>query len=251
MIIKSFDEWLETNTDVIPYSVRRYSGTIPLIMSELESYGLGHTNLLEINDPDFIDDILNNEIFQVKNRKGNRMYSAALKHFKKYVEYRNEIEYETAVLNEEYSFQSHLQGSDETDEALDLNVNRDVPDPVFINRKKIWKRNPKVARKSLEIANYACEINPNHKHFISKFSNENYVEAHHIIPMEYPREFENNLDTYGNVVALCMVCHKRIHFDSFENKKSLLKKLYTERKVQLSNSGIEIELEDLYQMYQD
>lgn len=251
MIIKSFPEWLETNTDVIPYSVRRYSGTIPLIMSELESYGLGHTNLLEINDPDFIDDILNNEIFQVKNRKGNRMYSAALKHFKKYVEYRNEIEYETAVLNEEYSFQSHLQGSDETDEALDLNINRDVPDPVFINRKKIWRRNPKVARKSLEIANYTCEIDPDHKQFISKFTNKNYVEAHHIIPMEYQGEFNNNLDTYANVASLCMVCHKRLHFDSFKNKRVILDKLYKMRKTQLSNSGIIISSEDLYKFYQD
>lgn len=251
MIVKSFAEWLEANTEVIPYSVRRYSGAIPLIMSELESYGLEHTNLFEINDTDFIDDILNNEIFQVKNRKGNRMYSAALNHFKKYVEYRNEIEYETAILNEEYSFQSYLQVSYEIDEALHLNVNRAVPDPIFINRKKIWRRNPKVARKSLEIANYTCEIDPDHEQFISKFTRENYVEAHHIIPMEYQGEFDNNLDTYANVVSLCMVCHKRLHFDSFKEKKILLHKLYALRQEQLVRSGIGISLEKFYCIYQD
>lgn len=251
MIVKSFAEWLETNTEVIPYSVRRYSGAIPLIMLELESYGLEHKNLFDINDTDFIDDILNNEIFQVKNRRGNRMYSAALKHFKKYVEYRNEIECKIAILNEEYNFQTYLQVSYETDEVLHLSVNRDVPDPVFINRKKIWRRNPKVARKSLEIANYTCEIDPDHKQFISKFTKKNYVEAHHIIPMEYQGEFNNNLDTCANVVSLCMVCHKRLHFDSFENKRVILDKLYKMRKTQLSNSGIIISSEDLCKIYQD
>ena len=251
MSVKDFAKWLETHTNVIPYSVKRYSGAIPLIMSELESYGLGNTNLFEINDTNFIDDILNNEIFQVKNRKGNRMYSAALNHFKKYVEYRNEIEYEIAILNEEHSFQSYLQVSREMDDTLNLSVSRNIPNPVIVNRKGIWRRNPVIARKSLEIASYTCEIDPDHRQFISKFTNENYVEAHHIIPMEYQGEFDNNLDTYANVVSLCMVCHKRLHFDSFENKRELLNILYQMRKAQLSNSGIFISLENLCRIYQN
>ena len=48
-----------------------------------------------------------------------------------------------------------------------------------------WKRNHITAKNAIVLSDYHCEYNPSHLFFKSSISEENYVEAHHLVPMEY------------------------------------------------------------------
>ncbi|AGX02770.1 hypothetical protein B14911_16880 [Bacillus sp. NRRL B-14911] len=82
----NFIKWLEENKNISSYSSKRYIGAIDSISSEIDRYGLDNINLYQIYSTDIIDNILSNSLFQERNQKGNRMYSAALNHYKKFLE---------------------------------------------------------------------------------------------------------------------------------------------------------------------
>ena len=111
-------------------------------------------------------------------------------------------------------------------------------------------RDAGIAKTSLIDAKYKCQIDKNHKTFISQKTNKNYVEAHHLIPMEYYDDFKNCIDVEANIVALCPNCHREIHFSDIKNKERLLKKLMTDqRKKLLSDKGISVTEKKILLLY--
>ncbi len=48
--------------------------------------------------------------------------------------------------------------------------------------------------KAVEKANYKCELDESHSFFISRMTNKNYVEGHHLIPLEFKDDFGYSLD---------------------------------------------------------
>jgi len=248
----TFAQWLEINANIKPYSIGRYSKAIDTISSDLGYYGLNAIDLFNLSDPSFIDEILNNPEFKKKNDKGNRMYSTALKHFKRYIEQHNDKKFQEVILEEELEFEKYLTEKPVDVSKADIEDKpKEKPDNRSVNNIKIWSRNPKYATEAVADADYLCEINNQHKHFISKFNGENYVEAHHLIPMQFQEQFDKSLDIHANIVSLCLVCHKKIHFGLFEEKKSILEKLFNSRRERLIKSGIHISLDMLYNYYQD
>lgn len=248
----TFAEWLRTYADIKPYSIGRYSKAINTISSELGDYGIQKINLFNLTDTAFIDTILRNTEFKKKNEKGHRMYSVALNHFKKYIEYYYDPELQAELFKEEQEFEKYL-----TENPADISrVNiedkpKDKPNHRSVNNRKVWSRNPKTASEAVAVADYICELDNQHKHFISKFNGMNYVEAHHLIPMQYQDQFEDSLDIHANIVSICLVCHKKIHFGLFEDKKEILEKLFNSRRDRLIKGGINISLDELYSYYQD
>ena len=248
----TFAKWLETNSNLKPYSIGRYSKAIDTISSELGDYGLQRINLFNLTETAYIDTILNNHEFKKKNDKGNRMYSTALKHFKKYIEQYEDKEYVDEMLKEEIEFEKYL-----TDFPADVsrgNIEdkpKAKPNHRSVNNKKVWSRNPKYASEAVASADYLCEFDHQHKHFISKFNGKNYVEAHHLIPMQYQDQFDCSLDIHANIVSICLVCHKKIHFGLFEEKKEILDKLFNSRKERLKAGGIDIDIHQVYSYYQN
>lgn len=87
----NFIKWLEDTTELSSYTINRYAGAIDTLSTELIRYGLNENNLFNITDKNIIDSILNNQSFQDKNKRGNRMYSAALNHFTEYIEYKRVV----------------------------------------------------------------------------------------------------------------------------------------------------------------
>lgn len=69
--------------------------------------------------------------------------------------------------------------------------------------------------------------------------------------MEYQDHFDCSLDIPANIVSICTVCHKKIHFELFENKKEILEKLFKNREDRLKKCGINIGKQELYTYYQD
>ncbi|WP_396953618.1 McrB family protein [Neobacillus niacini] len=89
----NFIKWLEDTTELSSYTINRYAGAIDTLSTELIKYGLNENNLFNITDKNIIDSILNNQSFQDKNKRGNRMYSAALNHFTEYIEHKKSSNY--------------------------------------------------------------------------------------------------------------------------------------------------------------
>lgn len=115
-----------------------------------------------------------------------------------------------------------------------------------------WKRDPRIAKASLKKANYLCEVSKDHQTFISSSSNTRYMEAHHLIPMSYQKDFKFSLDVPENIASLCPNCHKMIHLATHEDRKKLIKMLFTaKRQGKLKNTrGINIDLATLCEMYE-
>ena len=108
---------------------------------------------------------------------------------------------------------------------------------------------PCYLKKAIVLAGFKCEYDNSHMFFKSSTSGENYVEAHHLIPMEFQKQFENSLDVEANIISLCALCHKKVHHSTMEEKKPILKKLFLERRNRLEKCEISIELLDLITMY--
>ena len=151
-----------------------------------------------------------------------------------------------------------------SEESADFALNRAVnntkinPQPVVIepqkpagtmisNEREICKRSTQRAVNAVARANYHCEIDPSHESFVRRSNGKNYVEAHHLIPLSYWKEFEYSIDVEANIVALCSTCHNRIHLG--QDAKDLVKALYEKRKDELEQSGIGIDIDTLCNMY--
>lgn len=107
---------------------------------------------------------------------------------------------------------------------------------------QVYERNQELKNICINRAGFQCEIDNNHKSFISS-KQHNYVEAHHIIPLSFQDKFTVNLDTLENLISLCPVCHKAIHQGNREEKLKVLKQIYNIRK------PFNISFDDLLKLY--
>jgi len=116
-----------------------------------------------------------------------------------------------------------------------------------------YPRSVSYAKSALYRANYQCEVDNNHITFISKVSQKNYVEAHHLIPLKLQNdsEFDYNLDVPANIVALCPNCHRKIHSGLSSEKNMMLDFLYQKHRdrldiVKLNQEGLLEYLKEIY-----
>ncbi|MFD2924190.1 MrcB family domain-containing protein [Halobacillus naozhouensis] len=112
-----------------------------------------------------------------------------------------------------------------------------------------YNRNPAKAKEALEKANHRCEFDSTHITFLSSRTGENFVEAHHLVPMERQIDFTYSLDVPGNIVALCPNCHRCIHHGTKRQKNGMLKELFNIRKGKLAKFGIDVDLAQLASYY--
>jgi hypothetical protein len=126
----------------------------------------------------------------------------------------------------------------------------DLPQPIANEyARNTNRRDPQKAANAKRNANYKCVYNIDHISFTTKNNNENYVEAHHLVPMQLQQKFLYSLDIEANIVALCPICHRLIHHATNNEKKMLITKLYNERIKRLKDCNIYIELDDLLNFY--
>ena len=113
---------------------------------------------------------------------------------------------------------------------------------------KRWKRSALIREQSLHIAGYLCEIESKHETFISASTGRQYMEGHHLIAMQRQEFFKNSLDIYANIVCLCPLCHRMLHYATNEQKIPVLNRLYEARKERLANSGIKLCKEEFVEL---
>lgn len=114
-----------------------------------------------------------------------------------------------------------------------------------------YPRNSDIAKTALEDAHYLCSVDPEHLSFISRITNTNFVEAHHLIPMSAQDgiNIEYSLDVPENIFSLCPTCHRAVHHATPKAKREIIEKLYSLARVGLKSRGILISLEDLLLIY--
>jgi 5-methylcytosine-specific restriction enzyme A len=251
---QGFINWLNIFTEASSYTIGRYAGAIDTISKELESDGLNESSLYNVSNTLIIDEILKHPLFLEKDKRGNRMYSSALKYFKRYIDNYNVNDmFQTELLKDEIEYEQSIINNiaSEAKKIIIEDIEQDRPSFKSVNNRKIWSRNPKYASDAIMVADFLCEVNENHKHFVSKFNQQNYVEAHHLIPMKHQDQFPCSLDIHANIVAICLACHKQIHHGFFFDKKGILEKVFNSRKDRLRQSGIDISIEEFLSYYRD
>ena len=107
-----------------------------------------------------------------------------------------------------------------------------------------WSRSSIIKIQSIESAGYLCEVNPEHQTFTARSTGHPYMEGHHALPMKYQDKFDKSLDVYANIICLCPVCHRLLHYGIEAEKENVLNKIYYDRSDRLAASGIKISKTD-------
>lgn len=144
----------------------------------------------------------------------------------------------------------------------DSNINVDIAKgahniaPVISESKKgkkKYKRNPLLGKIAIKNAGYCCEKSADHKTFIARKTNENFVEAHHLVPMEFQQEiwdkYHINIDCVENIISLCPTCHRAFHNGTNEVKSKMIESMYEVLLPRYKSINFDITLEEIKGFY--
>jgi 5-methylcytosine-specific restriction enzyme A len=112
-----------------------------------------------------------------------------------------------------------------------------------------WLRDPDMGFTAISNAHFKCENDPIHETFKSSTTLQQFVEAHHLIPMEFQDDFQGSIDVPENIISLCPNCHRAFHNSINITKVELIKKFYNFRKKLLFDRGIIIDENKLMEYY--
>ena len=153
-----------------------------------------------------------------------------------------EAEYQKAAFDKSHGIQS----SKKSDEPVGPETS---PNKQNSYSYESFSRDPTKAGIALRTAGYLCEIEASHETFISRATHQPYIEAHHLIPISQQRAFKYSLDVTENIVAVCPMCHRLLHFGRPQDKNKLLVELFEKRRSGLERKGIVTELKNLLIFY--
>lgn len=111
-----------------------------------------------------------------------------------------------------------------------------------------WKRDSRLAKKCLQIADYECEFDRSHNLFVARSTLKPYVEAHHLIPMNLQNAFDIKLDEECNIFSLCPMCHSKVHHAIGETTAEVVLRLFEQREKKLFDR-LNLKAEDLLRYY--
>ncbi|WP_211828652.1 MrcB family domain-containing protein [Kistimonas asteriae] len=115
---------------------------------------------------------------------------------------------------------------------------------------KSWPRDAGISKAALAKADFKCEVDEKHLTFISKASGQQFMEAHHLIPMECQDEFAYSIDVPENIVSLCPNCHRKVHLSSRSEQRSLIEQLFGKRIELLKKRGIIVDPNKIHLFYE-
>lgn len=189
------------------------------------------------------------ELEKLMERDPKRMYSAAVSN---YIKYKSEsADLTNTIEDKRYEFRV-----EETLASLSSHNKPEYngaprPRAKLIEGSTIrYARDAKVGAESIALSNYECQVDSVHKFFLSRRTNKNYVEAHHLIPIAYQGLFEYGIDEVENIACLCPVCHSCIHYGVNTERERVIEQLYKKFQPKLYTIGIEIKQNDLFDLYQ-
>ncbi len=229
MLQELFKQYIRLK-DLSERTVEHYVTGINSINVILTKYGFPIKDIFETKTVGDLEAIkrflLSNAEFQEKNRIGHNMYSVSFRHFCEF------------VCGDYEFFSQNIQQMDMVSEKP----------TIVTNTITTYRRNQIIVNQSLEGAGYCCEHNAEHQTFIAKSTNHAYMEGHHLIPMKYQDNFNCSIDVYANIVCLCPICHKLLHFGQEKDKIYVAEGLYEKRQSRLIQSGIDLSKKDFFNL---
>lgn len=204
-------------------SVKHYFDALNNISRRLKEKGLVVQDVYEIADLEHLEAarkvLFEDPDFVAMNERGKRMYSAGLNNYCRFAagEGFHEIHEQMTV--------------------LDVPI---APEASIIVEHSVWKRSGILRAQAIEMAGYACEMDASHQTFISEASKKPYMEGHHVLPMNNQEYFSVSLDVYANIICLCPVCHRQIHYGLKQDRIDMAKRIYDARIPRLINCGIKL-----------
>lgn len=222
ILLNYYASYLTSVRKLSSSSVNHYLDAINWVSRYLVKKGVLKDSLYEVLNVDdleqYVNLLLTDEEFVSMNKRGHQMYTAGLNNYIRFAK------------GEEFEKIGDLV------RLLDKPVL--IPNELKCTSKPKWVRSEIVKSQTLKIANYKCEINDDHKTFIEARNGKQYMEGHHTIPMKCQSFFNTSLDVYANIVCICPVCHRLLHFGRTEDKLLLAEKIYYNRADRLAHSGI-------------
>lgn len=163
---------------------------------------------------------------------------------------------------------SFIDEEDETayiekvDSIKETNINENAGEgahtvePVAVSKFDVGRRfrtNPLLGKIAIKKAYYSCEKDYQHETFISKKTQQKYMEAHHLIPVCFQKEvwdkYHINIDCVENLVSLCPTCHKAIHYGTKEVQRKMISELFTRCAPKYKAIGLNITLDEIFKFY--
>ena len=224
MLVEYFKQYIKITRGVSDSTVKHYITAINTINTLLSKYNFPISDVFSVKSLPELNAVKTfleqNEEFIQKDTVGNRMYSVAFNHF-----YR-------------FSCEDHDFYKTKIDK-MDIKIPKlKVVETVHYTRNQI------ISAHAIEAANYKCENHAEHKTFTSASTNKPFMEGHHLIPMKKQSEFDVSLDVYANIICLCPICHRLLHYGITSEKEYLADKLFENRQTRLIHSGIDISRND-------
>ena len=212
-------------------SVRHYYDALNNISRRLKEKNLVEKDIYEIKDLEYLsvvkDIMYADPDFIELNERGGRMYSAGLNNY-----------YRFAAGDD---FKEMRVIAEKMDMAL-------PPESPIVIEQTVYRRSNILRLQAFVFADFKCEMDTNHESFIAESTGLPYMEAHHAIPMKMQGSFECNLDVYANIVCLCPICHRRIHYGLKTDRKNMIYQLYDKRAERLANSGLKLQRTELLEL---
>ncbi len=226
-----YARYLQTVRGLTVSSVKHYLDALNNISRRLVSKQLVCADIYEISDLDYLESVKDilyaDPEFIEQNERGKRMYSAGLNNYLRF------------ATGEDYSM---LFGKMET---MDIPL---LPAAATTTENTAWKRSNIIRIQTIISADYKCEIDNHHETFIAEKTGKPYMESHHAIPMRQQPRFDNSLDVYANLICLCPICHRRIHYGLKSERVDLNMRLYHKRAERLAKSGIVLNVQEFIEL---
>ncbi len=148
--------------------------------------------------------------------------------------------------NDDFNSKSTLSYSPSNQQNYGSNASRTVQIETYRRVSSILKKQAK------ELTSYKCYLNELNscKYFTSKQNSKNYLEIHHLIPIEFSNDFEVSLDFVENYIPLCPHCHRLLHFGEDRERKSSLTFLFNKRIELISKYIKDFDLKTLFSYYE-
>lgn len=204
-------------------TVKHYFDALNNISKRLKMKNLVQTDIYEIEDLKQLlqvrEILLADLDFIELNERGKRMYSAGLNNY--------------------CSFASGEGFQKAKDKILLFDIPI-APEENITYEQIVWKRSGIMRTQVIELAGYSCEINEKHESFIAERNKKPYMEGHHAIPMRLQPQFNKSLDVYANIICLCPICHRRIHYGLKDDRQQMMMRIYEDRAERLDHCGIRL-----------
>lgn len=213
--------YLKNVRQVKDSTVNHYIDALNHITRYLADKGMVEKSIYEISEIGELEIIRtflksDNDFIEL-DKRGHQMYSAGMNNYFK------------------FASGEGFRNIHETIELLDIEM---PVENVVTNEIQKWHRLSIIKTQTIESADYSCEIDSCHSTFIAKSTGHPYMEGHHAIPMCNQKKFNKSLDVYANVVCLCPICHRLLHYGMDSDKEVLVKQIYISRADRLAKSGI-------------